>query len=215
MANHFYKTDSSKILLDGGSANSSSMLVLEASKSNVENENELGLVGSRNALTAQELTQVEKLKKEKTPPDEFFAEEVVTPMTGNVESFSMNETFDDGNHDFGRVDKDMIGSGTMFNTDLSRLKAMVSGQKVKIELLSKAVTGTITTKQLTKLGSTQMFIKLDDSPASTMGIYYGKELTKGKIYMHGKGYQFEAHGNVGFLMGIYEYKKMKNALFID
>lgn len=132
-----------------------------------------------------------------------------------TEEVAFTKTFDDGNNDFGNIDQEMIGSGEMFKADLNRLKNLSQGQQVTIDLLNKNMVGKVEIKQSTKIGSTMLSVKLDDSSVSNMSIYYGETLTRGKIYTPDGSYIFEANINVGFLMNMHEYKKMKNALYID
>ena len=43
----------------------------------------------------------------------------------------------------------------------------------------------------------------------------GKRVTKGKIYLESDAFMYEKNDDVGFIMPIFEYKKLNNALFID
>lgn len=114
------------------------------------------------------------------------------------------------------IDNDLRSAGTAFKANMQELASTNEGQKLNISFFGEQYQGEIEHKSISVSGLTQIKIDLAESRQGTyMSIYFGRKVTKGKVYTTSGSYIFEYEGDIGYVMSIFEYKKLKNAIYID
>ncbi len=76
--------------------------------------------------------------------------------------------------------------------------------------------GQVTKNRASKKLPNNSYVKISfENQGEYMTAYIEGDTTKGKIYTRNGSYMYENNGDTGFILSIYEYKKMHNALHID
>lgn len=108
------------------------------------------------------------------------------------------------------IDTVLSNSGSGFAADLSQLKLLRSGTVIKFNFLGHQIDADIKSNELTSVGNRYMEIGLDPrSSISHMTVFFGRKLTRGKIYTPSGSYIFQHNGVSGFYMPIGEYEELK------
>lgn len=165
-----------------------------------------------NFNTAEESIDLKNVK----PPKKSNAElSTFSTPKKDREVFVIEEIYHDGTLNIEGIDEDLVNSGKMFKSSATRLRYRSVGTPITINLFGDTLQGII--KKNTKSPNTgNTYVKIGfGEKGRYANIYYGKNLMKGKIYTSEGSYIFQHNGEAGFVLPIYEYKKMKNALFID
>ncbi len=129
--------------------------------------------------------------------------------------------FDSGSNkiaevDASKFDVDMAANGNVFSANLNLLNVASVGEQVTFKLDGVEYLGRIKRNELTNIKGRYIKINLSDKYKSMyMTTYVGQKITRGKIYTEKESYIYEYDGVVGFIMPIYDYKKLKGALKYD
>ena len=127
----------------------------------------------------------------------------------------LQSVYNDGSYNVNKIDSDLVEHGQMFLADLAQLKRLSIGAPVRLTLLNHELNGALQKKQDSQLlSNTQLRVGLGDQ-LHYLTAYYGETITRGKIYGPQGAYIYEHNGDVGFLLSLYEYKKLNNALVFD
>ena len=114
------------------------------------------------------------------------------------------------------INKDVIDYGDMFTGDFSALKSLPLQSAVVVEIEGSKWLGKIVKRKpsLTLVNNTYVKVKFENQ-GEYMTAYFNGESVKGKIYTSDDSYIYESNGSASFIISIYEYKKINNALKID
>lgn len=114
------------------------------------------------------------------------------------------------------IDENIKSYGDSIDSNLILLSNVEKGGVVKFQYLGKSLSGKVTRSDSTRINS--KYVRVDFS-GEQEGYYMSFHLTngfvKGKIYTNSGSYIYEGDGNNGFVMDLYEYKKLHDALKYD
>lgn len=131
------------------------------------------------------------------------------------QQLSIETLHDPDQYDLSGIDQDLVDNGTLVSSGMGALKSLAKGSEVEISLMGEPYSGVVEKNLVSgNLGNTYVKIRLGQT-AEYLNVYYGSQIARGKIYTADASYLFEDNGKIGFVIPIYEYKKLKNALFID
>ena len=162
---------------------------------------------------------IEAVKKEvnidKKPIYETFNNSETTSASEKELNITFEMLANNGDFDTNRIDQTLVDEGTMFFADTNIIEKMEVDNKVSINLYGIIHEGVLSHKKINnKTG--HVFAEVDFSGSGEyMTFSIGKRVTKGKIYLESDAFMYEKNDDVGFIMPIFEYKKLNNALFID
>lgn len=114
------------------------------------------------------------------------------------------------------MDATLTNHGVVFRADLQKLASLATGQNVNLKLFEYDISGVVEKNIITKRGN--RYVKLDiesKRPGTYMTYHEGRVIKRGKIFMEDKAYMYEYDKDGGYMMEIFEYKKLNNALEID
>jgi len=142
--------------------------------------------------------------------------EQVSPVIQESFVFHFKQDQNDYSTDFSGIDPDLVNSGERFSGDFDELNNLSIGDTVTIEVAGLKVNGTVSKKKDSNnvAGASYSKIKFENQ-GEYMTAYFNEGSTKGKIYTNDGSYIYEHNGNAGFLISIFEFKKINDALVID
>ena len=147
--------------------------------------------------------------------DDNTYEEYVAERATKKTEVKMEETYNDGSYNTSKIDSDIVANGKMVLTDINSMKSLPKGSEVVLNLFGQELNGVVEKNKIAgESGNKYIKVRLG-GPGEYMNVYYGTNISRGKIYSPEGSYMFEHNGEVGFVISIYEYKKLKDALFID
>lgn len=118
-----------------------------------------------------------------------------------------------------RLDKDLVASGLAFRADFLALEKLNIGDKINVSMpyIGEGYEGVakITKNELTPLSLSRSLVMDFKEPGTYMTAFYTNGLIKGNIYATSGAYTYEHDENHGYIISTLEYKRIKNALFID
>lgn len=130
----------------------------------------------------------------------------------------LEESYNDGTFNVSGIDSSLVEHGTLFLADLRDLSSLPVGSEVLFNFFGEQLEGRVNIQNKTEaLGNPYTKILFNGSPNEDMYLnaYKGKKVTRGRIYTYNKSYVFEHNGDAGFILSLYEYKRLNDALFID
>ncbi len=114
------------------------------------------------------------------------------------------------------IDQDVVSHGTQIGMDISQVRSLPVGSRVEMNLLGSKVVGTTRKNEPRPLNMTHVVVEIDGPGVDYMSVHMDENrVVSGEIYANGQSYFIEHNGSVGYLISIYEYKKLKNALLLD
>lgn len=127
-----------------------------------------------------------------------------------------DEIYNDHSKDLSGINSDLVEAGKMFLGDLYTLKDLSLDAPVTIDVDGAKWRGKVTKNKSSPSLPSNSYVKIKfNKQGEYMTAYFDGKSTKGKIYTSEGSYIYEHNGQVGFILSIYEYKKMNNALHID
>lgn len=125
-----------------------------------------------------------------------------------VLSLSFSEVDNNEPGDSTPVDPVFAKSGSRFNVDFEQVANLQPGNNLTIEILGQNFDANIKSISKTDQQNRYVEIKLDkDSVLADMTIYYGRKVTKGKLYTNKGAYVFQHDGKTGYLLSEEVYEK--------
>ncbi len=126
-----------------------------------------------------------------------------------------DEVYDGYAKDTSGIDSDLINHGKIFSSQMSIFHTLSLGDAVVVDINGAQIKGRIDKrKKSTITGSTFSMVNFDGvGEYMTASSRAGK--TKGLIYTRDGSYMYEHNGEVGFIISIYEYRKLNDALYGD
>lgn len=137
----------------------------------------------------------------------------ITPFAGK-NTVEISEVENDGSLDVSGVDADLAKNGLIFSANLDDILELSEGAELDIKFLGQQYSGVVKKKEISQIGDPFISISLGET-GGMASIYYGKDIKMGNFYTANGQYVFEQRGKVGYIMNMYEYKKIKNALGQD
>ncbi len=155
-----------------------------------------------------------------TKPQAIIKEEIHYPSDNEYKNQLIFE------HSYGttpnndsRIDKDLIDHAIGFRANFDVITELSVGENILIKLpyIGEGIEekGTISKNELTSLTSSREVTVTFSNSGSYMTAFYTEGLIQGKIYSEKGTYIYESDGEHGYIMSIYDYKSLKQALIID
>ncbi len=132
-------------------------------------------------------------------------------------NFKLDEIYNDYTRDLSNIEANFIINGKMFSSNLSELKQKAIGTEVLIQMNGYEWSGHIQKNKPSPSvpGNNYVKVKFDGQGQYMTAYYYKNGSINGKIYTSDGSYIYESNSDVGFILSLYEYKKLNNALKID
>lgn len=149
-----------------------------------------------------------------TTPHDTKENQIDSENTAPANTVEIVEITNDGSHDLSGIDNDLINNGSIFSAKFDSVLDSSDGDSVKLKFKNHEFSGILRKKDISQQGIPYAQIALDDKGALAY-IHFGRNIKIGKIYTEEGQYIFEQKGDVGFIMEMNEYKKIKNAIYHD
>ncbi len=129
---------------------------------------------------------------------------------------SFEEVYNDFSKDLSGLNELLIDNGKMFAGNIGSLKQLEIGSSIDIDFNGMQWQGKVVKKKPSDRLKGNSYLKIAfGNKGEYMTAYFNGTSTKGKIYKGSESYMYEHNGQSGFIISIYEYKKLNNALHID
>jgi len=175
--------------------------------------------------TQQQTTATSTPKKTNTQPNHVDHQAYATNIAAIDSVISIDkpattiifkEIYNDFSKNISDIDSDLIDAGKMFVGNLSVLRQHTIGTTITVDIDGLPRMGQVTKNRASKKLPNNSYVKISfENQGEYMTAYIEGDTTKGKIYTRNGSYMYENNGDTGFILSIYEYKKMHNALHID
>ncbi len=148
----------------------------------------------------------------------FSSLEAVQPANRNVSestTLKIEELYNDSSYETIELASTLVKHGKMFKVDFRQLENLPDRSEVVLNIFGVESKGHISSHQKSGVLHNS-FIKIDlQNVGEYMTVYIGSRVITGEIYTVKERYMFESTDDVGFIMPIFEFKKLNDALLID